>query len=161
MLDSAAGTDFEAHTSSSVVLDGDITLVAKEVTIGVSSNVQVPANRQVHVYAEEHANFATSAIINNISRLPKNFRFYYAGTDNLGIGVGSGFYGFVYAPEATVRIATGGDFYGGIVGDEAEVAVGARYHYDRALEQAVGMIPGAPPAGPAVVKCWRQLTSAP
>lgn len=71
---------------------------------------------------------------NNPSFDPTNFQMLYGGTSAININGGSQSAAMIYAPNADIIFNGGADFYGSMVGATIKDTGGAKFHYDRRLQ---------------------------
>jgi len=71
---------------------------------------------------------------NNPSFDPTNFQILYGGTSPININGGSQSAAMLYAPNADITFNGGADFYGSMVGASITDTGGAKFHYDRRLQ---------------------------
>ena len=65
---------------------------------------------------------------------PTNFQILYGGTSAININGNSTSAAMLYAPNADITFNGGADFYGSMVGATIKDTGGARFHYDRRLQ---------------------------
>jgi hypothetical protein len=95
------------------------------------------------VYLDGDLNAGNSNGINNLSRVPANFRLFGTGSDQLwNIKNEGDFYGTYYGPNADIRIFAKGEVFGSVSGRSFELKAepGEDYglHYDIALSNLSG-----------------------
>ncbi|HEX5070638.1 MAG TPA: collagen-binding domain-containing protein [Vicinamibacterales bacterium] len=70
----------------------------------------------------------------NPSYDPTNFQILYGGTSAININGSSTSAAMLYAPNAAITFNGGADFYGSMVGATIKDTGGAKFHYDRRLQ---------------------------
>jgi len=90
------------------------------------------------IYLDGDLDIGQSGAINNLSRLPVNFKLFGTGSGQTWIIKNEGdFYGVYYGPDADIRIFAKGEFFGSVSGRRFELKAepGPDYglHYDIAL----------------------------
>jgi len=119
---------------------GAITLRAQAVlTLGAGDyyidSIDMSALSEIHVtgatrlFIKSGMSLAGQSIMNDTG-LPENLTIFYAGTDDVTLVGGTGFYGSVYAPDAHVTLSGTCDFFGSFIGKTVSDSGTPQVHFD-------------------------------
>jgi hypothetical protein len=95
----------------------------------------VDPTASVIIYLDGNLNVANGGTINNLSKIPLNFKLFGTGVpyQNWDIKNSGDYYGIYYGPNADIRTYAVAHFYGSVSGHEFILFQGGQLHYDHAL----------------------------
>jgi hypothetical protein len=102
----------------------------------IVGDLLVDPTASVIIYLDGDLDVAASGAINNLSKIPRNFRLFGTGPpyQNWDIKNSGDYYGVYYGPNANIHTFAAAQFYGSVSGHEFVMnASGAAMHYDHDL----------------------------
>ena len=123
----------ELHITGDLLLKNSAALIVGDLLVDPAASVII--------YLDGNLDVAASGAINNLSRIPRNFRLFGTGQpyQNWNIKNSGDYYGVYYGPNANIHTFAAAQFYGSVSGHEFVMnSSGAALHYDHALSGLIG-----------------------
>jgi len=120
-------------------------------SLDLSGGSTIEVNGSVTIYLTDKSDLSGGGITNttHVAANLKIFSSYSSTSQGITVSGGSEAYMTIYAPAAKVKISGAGDFYGAVVGGNIDITGGAKFHYDKALEDDLW--------GPVERLTWKEL----
>ena len=143
------------QSGGQVQVEGTATIVTKGVVSGLQGNLAVSNTGSVRLYVTDRIKLGVQSAAG--AQDATRFTIFYTGTEDVELGVQSGFKGAVYAPNATIARMSDAQIsiQGALVGKRINVPAQSSVVYDDALSTWNGGLLGGG-ANARDVLSWRQ-----